>query len=80
VGQGRYGIVKRGRKTGITKKKYAIKQIAKETIAEDMQLLEQELNILTMVDHPNIVKFYEIYKDESTYHIVTEYCAGGELY
>jgi len=33
-----------------------------------------------MVDHPNIVRFYEIYKDPSKFHIVTEYCAGGELY
>jgi len=32
------------------------------------------------VDHPNIVKFYETYKDQKHYHIVMEYCDGGELF
>lgn len=31
-------------------------------------------------DHPNIINFYEIYSDENHFHIVTEYCEGGELF
>lgn len=31
-------------------------------------------------DHPNIINFYEIYKDASFFHIVTEFCEGGELF
>lgn len=31
-------------------------------------------------DHPNIINFYEIYKDDSHFHIVTEFCEGGELF
>jgi calcium-dependent protein kinase len=32
------------------------------------------------MDHPNIIKFYEMYVDEQTFHIVTEFCGGGELF
>mmetsp|Transcript_14511 Transcript_14511/g.14121 ORF Transcript_14511/g.14121 Transcript_14511/m.14121 type:complete len:173 (-) Transcript_14511:730-1248(-) len=32
------------------------------------------------VDHPNIIKFYETYKDNKYYHIVMEFCDGGELF
>jgi serine/threonine protein kinase len=32
------------------------------------------------VDHPNIIKFYETYRDEKYYRIVMEYCNGGELF
>jgi calcium-dependent protein kinase len=39
----------------------------------------RELEILKTLDHPNIIKFYETYKDEKYYHLVMEYCSGGEL-
>jgi len=32
------------------------------------------------VDHPNIIRFYETYRDEKYYRIVMEYCNGGELF
>jgi serine/threonine protein kinase len=31
------------------------------------------------MDHPNIVKLYDIYEDEDEYHSVLEYCEGGSL-
>jgi len=32
------------------------------------------------LDHPNIIKFYDAYRDEKKFYIVTELCAGGELF
>ena len=32
------------------------------------------------VNHPNIIKFYEVYSDAKYYRIVMEYCEGGELF
>ena len=32
------------------------------------------------VDHPNILKLYEFYEDETDFHLVTELCRGGELF
>jgi calcium-dependent protein kinase len=31
------------------------------------------------LDHPNIVKLYDIYEDDEEYHSVLEYCEGGSL-
>lgn len=39
----------------------------------------QEIEILKNIDHPNIIKFYETYQDGECYHIVMEYCSGGDL-
>ena len=32
------------------------------------------------MDHPNIVKFYEVYEDKKNIYLVMEYCKGGDLY
>ena len=46
---------------------------------KDIYLLKNELEALRSVDHPNIVKLYETYEDENYFHIVMEYCEGGDL-
>jgi calcium-dependent protein kinase len=38
------------------------------------------MNILKNLDHPNIVKLYELFEDEKNYYLVTEHCSGGELF
>mgnify|MGYP003877063325 CR=1 FL=1 len=45
----------------------------------DLRLLYRELELLRDLDHPNIVKFYEVYQDSEHFHLVMEYCSGGEL-
>ena len=40
----------------------------------------KEIDILKSLDHPNIMKIYEFYEDPKNYHLVTEYCSGGELF
>ncbi len=32
------------------------------------------------IDHPNIVKLYEIFSDTYSYYLISEYCEGGELF
>lgn len=39
---------------------------------EDERMLTNEINILSKLDHPNIVKMYEYFQDEKRYYIVTE--------
>lgn len=39
-----------------------------------------EIEILSLLDHPNIIKFFEFFEDERKYYIVTEVCNGGELF
>jgi calcium-dependent protein kinase len=35
---------------------------------------------LKRLDHPNVIKLYEMYEDEKRYYLVTELCTGGELF
>ena len=36
--------------------------------------------VLRRLDHPNILKLYEVFEDHKKYFLVTEYCKGGELF
>lgn len=49
-------------------------------MGDNYYLILRELEILTQLDHPNIIRFYETYEDERYYHFVMEYCSGGELF
>ncbi len=42
--------------------------------------LKKEIIILSKLDHPNILKIYEYYKDYTNYYIITEYVNSGELF
>ena len=42
--------------------------------------LQNEIEIMTNVDHPNIVKLYDIFEDSNTYSLVMERMTGGELF
>ena len=42
--------------------------------------LFEEFTILRELDHPNIIKQYEVFQDEHHWYMITEYCNGGELF
>ncbi|OMJ67756.1 hypothetical protein SteCoe_34991 [Stentor coeruleus] len=46
----------------------------------DLDQLIIEVSILKELDHPNIVRIFEVIKDEKTINILMENCTGGELY
>ena len=59
---------------------YAVKSILRSNIKKDVKPLEEELEILRGLDHPNIIKFHETYVDFRYIHIVMELATGGELF
>ena len=53
----------------------------KEAISREEQVrLRYEIDILKNLDHPNILKLYEVFEDKSKIYLVTEICNGGELF
>jgi len=80
LGQGSFATVKRA--TNKTSgEKVAIKIISKQQLSEDDKLgLQNEIDILTHVDHPNIVKLFEVFEDVDSYSLVMELMTGGELF
>jgi calcium-dependent protein kinase len=80
LGAGAFGFVSKGKhiKTGYIR---AIKAIKKKAIShEETKRIITEIDILKNLDHPNIVKLYEIIEDRKHYHLVTELLTGGELF
>ena len=84
IGYGVYGTVREAKKISqscdaLSSKKYAIKSMLKSKVHYHLEILQRELEILKKVDHPNIIKLYEVYEDKKYLHLVTELCTGGDL-
>ena len=43
-------------------------------------LIENEIDILKKLSHPNIVRIYEFYESLNNFYLINEYCDEGELY
>lgn len=84
LGCGQFGTVREARKIdygeSFREKRYAIKSISKERVMKNLDLLKNEIMILMLVDHPNIIRLYETYEDDKYIHLVMELCTGGDLF
>lgn len=78
IGAGSYGKVfqVKHKNSGETRacKQLAIKQI------QNYEKFMLEINILSKMDHPNIIKLYEVFEDKRYVYLVMEECTGGELF
>uniref|UniRef100_A0AAR5Q4S2 Protein kinase domain-containing protein n=1 Tax=Dendroctonus ponderosae TaxID=77166 RepID=A0AAR5Q4S2_DENPD len=81
LGQGTFGKVQLGinKETG---QEVAIKTIKKSKIESDADLIRirREIQIMSSVQHPNIIHIYEVFENREKMVLVMEYAAGGELY
>ena len=60
----------------------AMKVIKKETVKfqDDDKKFLKEIEILRSANHPNIIKIFEYFMDDTNYFIIMEFISGGELY
>lgn len=80
MGQGALGEVRKCQ-TRLGKQIRAVKIIKKERMnAMEQKFFEAELSILRKLDHPNILKIFEVFEDKVNYFLVTEFCSGVELF
>jgi calcium-dependent protein kinase len=54
-----------------------IKKSRYKTNAE-IKMIKNEIAIMKLVDHPNIVKLFEFFEDDENFFIITEFCSGGQ--
>jgi len=78
LGEGSYGSVTKATNIS-TKAIRAVKTISK-TQMKNIERFKQEIAIMKMMDHPNIIKLYESFEDIRNIYLVMELCAGGELF
>ena len=82
LGGGHFGSVRVAyRRDEEPRKYYAVKSISKSNITEeDMKNLIREVDIISGLQHPNIIRFLETYHDDHYFHIVMELCTGKEIF
>jgi len=61
-----------------TKQIRAVKIINKKKIDEEK--LRKEIQMIKHLDHPNILKIYDVFYDTENFYIVSELCTGKELF
>lgn len=79
IGKGGFSVVYKATERA-TGKKFAIKRIQKDEEGVDIELLKREIYIMKKVDHPNILKLYEVFEDDDYFFLVLELVEGLELF
>ncbi|KAJ6343889.1 hypothetical protein OIU76_005605 [Salix suchowensis] len=79
IGRGSFAVVWRSqhRFSGL---QVAVKEIDKKLLSPKVsENLLKEISILSTINHPNIIRFYESIETEDRIFLVLEYCEGGDL-
>ncbi|XP_076733619.1 MAP/microtubule affinity-regulating kinase 3a isoform X19 [Maylandia zebra] len=80
IGKGNFAKVKLARHM-LTGREVAIKIIDKTQLnPNSLQKLFREVRIMKILNHPNIVKLFEVIETERTLYLVMEYASGGEVF
>lgn len=78
LGAGSFGLVHLVTERA-TNLRRVIKTINKQQVALPIEQVNGEIEILKSLDHPNIIKIFDVFEDLNNVYIVQEYCEGGEL-
>ena len=59
----------------------AMKVISKTQLKENFneESIKNEIEVLKNINHPNIIKLYEVFHDDVNYYLINDYCSEGEL-
>ena len=80
IGQGSYAEVRRC-ELKATGQLRAVKMCRKDLVGQvELQTILQEAEIAKRLDHPNVIRLYEMFEDQRRYYICMEYCEGGDLF
>jgi calcium-dependent protein kinase len=81
LGTGGFGEVKKVRHKQLDIFR-ALKVISKSRYktAAELKAVRNEIQIMKLVDHPNIVKLFEFFEDDENIFIITELCQGEQLF
>ncbi|KAL6052966.1 Serine/threonine-protein kinase KIN2 [Balamuthia mandrillaris] len=79
IGQGQFGKVKLATHV-LTGEKVAVKIILKSKLdPETLKKVYREVRIMKLLNHPNIIRLYEVIETDKVLFLVMEYASGGEV-
>ncbi|XP_069332366.1 MAP/microtubule affinity-regulating kinase 3-like isoform X4 [Eulemur rufifrons] len=80
LGEGAYSTVKLARHV-LTAREVAIKILDKTKCnLATLQMIDQEIKIMTMLHHPHIVQLYEVINSGTSIYLIMEYACHGDVY
>ncbi|XP_071957874.1 serine/threonine-protein kinase SIK2-like [Antedon mediterranea] len=80
LGKGNFAVVKLA-KHRITKSQVAIKIIDKTKLDEsNLKKVYREVHIMKNLNHPHVIKLYQVMETKSMLYLVTEYAQNGEMF
>jgi serine/threonine protein kinase len=80
IGYGAFGQVRLCVRIGDEfKKKYAVKSMELTDVREDLEGLEAELDSISTLDSPFVIRFENVFYDKEYLHIVMENVEGGDI-
>lgn len=80
IGKGNFAVVRLATHT-VTQVKVAIKIIDKTRLdADNKKKVAREVEIMKLLEHPNVVRLFQVMETEQFLYLVTEYASGGEIF
>jgi serine/threonine protein kinase len=81
LGEGAFGVVRKVMHTP-SKTEFAMKMLDKEKLrAEDLgKALKNEVKLMKLIQHPNVVHLHEVLSSKSKLFMVLELIRGGDLF
>ncbi|KAK7153802.1 hypothetical protein R3I94_007228 [Phoxinus phoxinus] len=80
LGKGNFAVVKLARHK-VTKTQVAIKIIDKTRLnSANLEKIYREVQIMKLLNHPHIIKLYQVMETKDMLYIVTEYARNGEMF
>ncbi|XP_062513146.1 serine/threonine-protein kinase BRSK2-like [Corticium candelabrum] len=80
LGRGQTGLVRLG-KHCLTGQEVAVKIVDKIILSANiLQKVEREIAIMKLIEHPNVLRLYDVYENRTHLFLVLEYVTGGELF
>ena len=81
INHGAFGQVKLFKDKTFTRVEFAIKTISKDLLTKTkFQQIKKEIEILSELDHPNIVIYYATIEMSNSFNVLMEYLSGEDLY
>ncbi|XP_032353009.1 serine/threonine-protein kinase SIK1 isoform X1 [Camelus ferus] len=80
LGKGNFAVVKLARHR-VTKTQVAIKIIDKTRLdSSNLEKIYREVQIMKLLNHPHIIKLYQVMETKDMLYIVTEFAKNGEMF
>eukprot|EP00981_Chlorochromonas_danica_P002116 scaffold424_cov165-Ochromonas_danica.AAC.16 len=80
LGEGGYAVVKKGT-SKMDRSPVAVKVVKRASMTESQeQSLKREVEILTALNYPNIVRALDFFEERDYFYVIMELITGGELF